>query len=204
MAALSNNTAKLKGVKLGVIFTGESYGDILAELESAGEDADSRLVGYGVAYRELTLPFHLVPCTDTGALQLRLMALSDYREKLTRYALKDLYKPAPKRHPEWDALLNGSPFVIAADMDLKRIDTAINSAQIEVLLPISLGALDGQAREVLNVRYRQKGLAKVFVLRAISDVPDLKLSLYTPPNTQFITPKGDVVNAPFIQAHRKN
>ena len=110
---------------------------------------------------------------------------------------------APRSHPEWDAILKGSPFVIAADMDLKRIDAAISSAQVEILLPISLGALDGQAREVLNVRYRQKGLAKVFVLRAISDVADLKLSLYTPPNTQFITPKGEVINAPLIQAHRK-
>ena len=97
------------------------------------------------------------------------------------------------------------PFVMAADMDLRRIDAALQSARAHGMKQIAIAALERQAETVLFSRYRDTGLARVFVLtdEAISAVTGRPPVPYTPPRTQFITPKGDVVDAPPFQTHGK-
>ncbi len=70
---------------------------------------------------------------------------------------------------------------------------------------MGMAALEGQAEQVLFPRCRDKNLARVFVLtaEAISAVTGRKPVPYVPPRTQFTTSKGDVADAPLIQAHRK-
>ena len=171
---------------------------------SAGRE-DARLLGYGGVYRCLQLPVHLLSCDGTGAVQLQIMAVPGYRRKLTRAALKSQYRPAPDEIPEWDAIFQGVPFVLAADMDLRRVDSAIRAARTQGHRQIAVAALEGQAEQVLFPRYRDKNLARVFVLtsEAVSAVTGRGPEPYSAPRTQFITAKGDVVDAPAIQAHRK-
>jgi hypothetical protein len=187
------------------IFAGDSYKSVLSELERPPDKNDAKLLTYGGAYRCLQLPVHLLSCDATGAVQLQIMAVPDYRARLTKAALKNQYRPPPEDVPEWDAMFQGVPFLMAADMDLHRINAAIRTARARGFPQIAMAALEGQAEQVLFSRCRDKNLARVFVLtaEAISAVTGRKPVPYVPPRTQFTTSKGDVADAPLIQAHRK-
>ena len=94
------------------------------------------------------------------------------------------------------------PVLIGADMNLRRIDAAIRTARQRNCLPIALAALDGQGSAVLLRRYADPGYATVY---KVTDGVLTKLfghapALYEPPCTQFLTKKGDVINAPLIKA----
>lgn len=204
LTAFTNQTARFRNARRAFLFAGESYTDILSELEQSSK-TDTKLILYGDAYRCLQLPVHLLSCDDTGAVQLQIMAVPDYRKKLTQAALKSQYQPPPKDVPAWDALFQGLPFVMAADMDLRRVDAAIRAAHEHGMKQIAIAALRGQAETVLFSRYRDAGLARVFVLtdEAISEVTGRPPVPYAPPRTQFMTPKGDVVDAPPFQTRGK-
>ena len=200
LAAFSNQTARFPGVKRAFLFVGESYKDIIAELE-ADTQTDAKLISYGGAYQCLRLPVHLLSCDDTGAVQLQIMAQPDYRTRLAQAALKEEYQPPPPDIPAWDAIYQGRPLVIAADMDLRRLDAAIQAAWDRGLEQIAVAALEKQAKAVLIPRYQDAGQARVFALtgKAISQVTGRPPVPYAPPHTQFLTEKGDVVNAPPIR-----
>jgi len=204
LSAFTNQTCQFPRAQRAFIFAGESYAGILAELEVSG-DADTKLIRYGDAYRSLQLPVHLLSCDDTGAVQLQIMSVPDYRRKLTQAALKGQYQPPPEDAPPWDAIFQGLPFVMAADMDLRRVDAAVRLAHGRGIRQTAIAALRGQAETVLFSRYRDTGLARVFILtdEAVSEVTSRPPVPYVPPRTQFVTPKGDVVDAPPIQAAGK-
>ena len=202
--SFTNNTAPIPKARRVLIFAGESYQSVLQELQRAPGTEDSRLVSYANAYRVCGLPVHLLSCDDTGALQLRVMAQPDYRRRLTVAALRSYYQPPPKEHPEWDAMFQDEPFIMAVDMELRRIDAAIESARAAGYRQIAMAALDGQAKAVLGLRYRIPGLARVFTLSedAIASLGDM--ALYTPSGRQFVTSEGGVIDAPLIQIDRKS
>lgn len=199
--AFSNQTAQFHGNKRAFIFAGDSYGSILTELEALPPQTDAKLVSYGDAYRCLQLPVHLLPCDKTGAVQLQIMAAPDYRTRLAKAALNEMFQPPPPDAPAWDALFQGMPFVIAADMDLRRLDAAIETAHERGMRQIAIGALKKQATEVLISRYQNTGLAKIFALtnETVSAVTGRPPVPYVPPRTQFLTEKGEVVDAPPIR-----
>ncbi len=204
LTAFSNQTAQFPGSKRAFLFAGESYKDILTELE-ADTQADSKLISYGGAYQCLQLPVHLLSCDDTGAVQLQIMTQPDYRTRLARAALKEEYQPPPLDVPVWDAIYRDRPLVIAADMDLRRLDAAIQAARGQGIKKIAVAALEGQARAVLIPRCQSTGHARVFALtnEVISAVTGRPPVPYTPPRTQFLTEKGDVVDAPPIRISGK-
>lgn len=205
LAAFSNQTARFRGVGRAFIFAGSGYREVLSELERPDGREDTKLLSYGSAYRCLQLPIHLLSCDSTGAVQLQIMSVPDYRRRLTMAALKVQYRPPPPEMPEWDAIFQSVPFVLAADMDLRRIDAAIRAAKAEGHRQIAMAGLEGQAEQVLFPRYRDTGLARVFVLTAdaVRETTGRNPVPYSPPRTQFTTSKGDVADAPLIQTHRK-
>lgn len=201
LATFSNQTAMLRGQPRAFIFAGESYHDILTELEHVYDIDDRRLSSYGEAYREIQLPVHLLSCDNTGALQLRLMALPNYRQRLTMAALKELFVPAPPELPDCDALFQGSPFIMAADMDLRRIERLIQAARRYGYEQIAIAALEGQAEAVLYERYRDTGKARVYSLteEALVSIVGTASLLYTPANTQYVTEEGGVLDVSTIK-----
>ena len=205
LAAFSNQTARFRDMGRAFLFAGSSYKSVLSELERPVGRDDAKLLTYGGAYRCLQLPVHLLSCDATGAVQLQIMAVPDYRARLTKAALKGQYRPPPDDVPEWDAMFQGVPFLMAADMDLRRINAAIRTAQSRGFPQIAMAALEGQAEQVLFPRCRDKNLARVFVLtaEAIRAVTGRNPAPYVPPRTQFLTAKGEVADAPLIQTHRK-
>ena len=129
LTAFNNQTAAFRGLRRVMVFAGESYASVLSELEAVYPHGDTKLIPYGEAYRRLRLPVHLLSCDDTGAIQLQILATPGYRPRLTQAALKSQYVPPPEGAPALDAMFQGLPFVMAADMDLRRIDAALTTAQ---------------------------------------------------------------------------
>lgn len=202
--ALNNSTARFNHITRGLIFTGETYDSILAELKETEEYPTGKMLTYGEAFRKLQLPVFLIPSNEIGAQQLRMMALPNYREKMTGLALGSSGQPPPPDHPEWDAIYQDVPFIMAADMDFHRIDTAAESAIESGMGPAYLVAIKGQ-EDVLRKRYKATGLAqKVFTFSR--EKPELKkaLSLYTPPDRQYETQEGEVIHVPPFPRHSKD
>ena len=58
--------------------------------------SNTRLQSYREVYDCLKLPLFLLPCNETGCLQLRILGTPNYRELLARIILKSHYVPAAR------------------------------------------------------------------------------------------------------------
>lgn len=201
LTAFQNHTAAIPAKQRAMIFVASSYEKIIAELEAVQENRNTRLQSYREVYDCLKLPLFLLPCNGTGCLQLRIMGAPNYRELLAKIILKSKYVPPPENRPMYDALYQGAPFIMAADMDLRRVDAAVDAARLDGLSQIALAALPEQVDAVLNHRYRETGKARVFTITE-SALRELLGSTapYTPPDLPFYTSEGSVLDVPPLKA----
>lgn len=201
LTAFQNHTAAIPAKQRTMIFTANSYAEILTELDAGPENQHTRLQNYREVYDCLKLPLFLLPCNETGCLQLRILGVSNYRELLAKIILKSKYVPPPENRPVYDALYQGVPFVMAADMDLRRIDAAVETTRSDGISQIVLAALPEQVETVLNRRYRETGKARVFTITE-SALRELLGSIvpYTPPDLPFYTSEGSVLDVPPLKA----
>ena len=201
LAAFHNHTNFGKDTQRAFLFAGASYADIIEELKARDEKRDAKLIRYSEAYRGLHYPVHLLSCDETGARQLQIMAVPDYRMKISKLMLRSAYRPPPEDAPAWDATYQNRPFVIGADMNLRRIDAAVETARSDGLSQIALAALPEQVEPVLNRRYRETGKARVFTITE-SALRELLGSTtpYTPPDLPFYTSEGGVLDVPPLKA----
>ena len=197
LTAFQNHTAAIPAKQRAMIFAASSYEEILTELDATQENQNTRLQSYREVYDCLKLPLLLLPCNETGCLQLRILGKPNYRELLARIILKSHYVPPPVYRSMYDALYQGIPFVMAADMDLRRIDTALDAARSDGISQIALAALPEQVEAILNRRYRETGKARVFTITE-SALRDLLGSTvpYAPPDLPFYTSEGSVLDVP--------
>ena len=201
LTAFQNHTAAIPAKQRAIIFAASSYEEILGELDAGQEIQNTRLQSYREVYDCLKLPLFLLPCNETGCLQLRIMGVPNYHELLARIILKSHYVPPSADRSMYDALYQGVPFVMAADMDLRRIDAALDAARLDGLSQIALAALPEQVEVVLNRRYRETGKARVFTITE-SALRELLGSIapYTPPDLPFYTSEGGVLDVPPLKA----
>ena len=201
LTAFQNHTAAIPAKQRAMIFAASSYEEILSELDTVQEKQNTRLQTYREVYDCLKLPLFLLPCNGTGCLQLRIMGAPNYRELLAKIILKTHYVPPPANRAMYDALYQGVPFVMAADMNLRRIDAAVETARSDGLSQIALAALPEQVETVLNRRYRETGKARVFT---ITDAALRELlgstAPYAPPDLPFYTSEGSVLDVPPLKA----
>jgi hypothetical protein len=139
-------------------------------------------------------------------MQLRIMSSPDYRFRMVRAALQGGYEKPPPDYPDCDGIYDGAPLMMAADMDLRRIDAACEFQKSRGNKRPCLLALKAQAEAFYYERYRDTGKARVF------EITDDALKaffvregfgLYTPPDAPFIPPEGGVLRVPPIRTHRK-
>ena len=201
LTAFQNHTAAIPAKQRAIIFAASSYEEILSELDTVQEKQNTRLQSYREVYDCLKLPLFLLPCNGTGCLQLRIMGAPNYRELLAKIILKKHYVSPPANRAMYDALYQGVPFVMAADMNLRRIDAVVEAAHSDGLSQIALAALPEQVEAVLNRRYRETGKARVFT---ITDAALRELlgstAPYTPPDLPFYTSEGSVLDVPPLKA----
>ena len=197
LTAFQNHTAAIPAKQRAIIFAASSYEEILSELDTVQEKQNTRLQSYREVYDCLKLPLFLLPCNGTGCLQLRIMGAPNYRELLAKIILKKHYVSPPANRAMYDALYQGVPFVMAADMNLRRIDAVVEAAHSDGLSQIALAALPEQVETVLNRRYRETGKARVFT---ITDAALRELlgstAPYAPPDLPFYTSEGSVLDVP--------
>ena len=201
LTAFQNHTAAIPTKQRTMIFAASNYEEILAELDAGQENQNTRLQSYREVYDCLKLPLFLMPCNETGCLQLRIMGTPNYRELLARIILKSHYIPPPVNRAMYDALYQGVPFIMAADMNLRRIDAAVETSCSDGLSQIVLAALPEQVETVLNCRYRETGKARVFTITE-SALRELLGSTapYAPPDLPFYTSEGSVLDVPPLKA----
>ena len=201
LTAFQNHTAAIPAKQRAMIFVASSYEKIIAELEAVQENRNTRLQSYREVYDCLKLPLFLLPCNGTGCLQLRIMGAPNYRELLAKIILKSKYVPPPENRPMYDALYQGAPFIMAADMDLRRVGAAVDAARLDGLSQIALAALPEQVDAVLNHRYRETGKARVFTITdaALRELLG-RTAPYTPPDLPFYTSEGGVLDVPPLKA----
>ena len=201
LTAFQNHTAAIPAKQRAMIFAASSFDEILTELDAAQENQNTRLQSYREVYDCLKLPLFLLPCNGTGCLQLRIIGVPNYRELLARIILKSHYVPPPADRAMYDALYQGVPFVMAADMDLRRIDAVVEAAHSDGLSQIALAALPEQVETVLNRRYRETGKARVFTITE-SALRELLGSTapYVPLDLPFYTSEGSVLDVPPLKA----
>lgn len=201
LTAFQNHTAAISTKQRAMIFAASSYEEIIAELEAMQENQNTRLQSYREVYDCLKLPLFLLPCNGTGCLQLCIMGVANYRELLARIILKSHYVPPPANRTMYDALYQGVPFIMAADMNLRRIDAAVEMARSDGLSQIALAALPEQVETVLNRRYRETGKARVFTITESALLELLgSIAPYTPPDLPFYTSEGGVLDVPPLKA----
>ena len=201
LTAFQNHTAAIPAKQRAMIFAASSYEEILSELDTVQEKQNTRLQTYREVYDCLKLPLFLLPCNGTGCLQLRIMGAPNYRELLAKIILKTHYVPPPANRAMYDALYQGVPFVMAADMNLRRIDAAVETARSDGLSQIALAALPEQVETVLNRRYRETGKARVFTITdaALRELLGITAP-YAPPDLPFYTSEGSVLDVPPLKA----
>ena len=201
LTAFQNHTAAIPAKQRTMIFAASSYEEIIAELEAVQENQNTRLQSYREVYDCLKLPLLLLPCNETGCLQLRILSVPSYRELLARIILKSHYVPPPADRAMYDALYQGVPFIMAADMDLGRIDAAVEAARSDGISQIALATLPEQVETVLNRRYRETGKARVFTITnaALRELLG-STAPYAPPDLPFYTLEGSVLDVPPLKA----
>lgn len=201
LTAFQNHTAAIPAKQRVIIFAASSYEEILSELDTVQEKQKTRLQSYREVYDCLKLPLFLLPCNGTGCLQLRILSIPNYRELLARIILKSHYVPPPANRTMYDALYQGVPFIMAADMNLRRIDAAVETARSDGISQIVLAAFPEQVEAVLNRRYRETGKARVFTITE-SALRELLGSTapYAPPDLPFYTSEGSVLDVPPLKA----
>ena len=201
LTAFQNHTAAIPAKQRVIIFAASSYEEILSELDTVQEKQNTRLQSYREVYDCLKLPLFLLPCNGTGCLRLRILSVPNYRELLARIILKSHYVLPPANRTMYDALYQGVPFIMAADMNLRRIDAAVEVARSDGLSQIVLAAFPEQVEAVLNRRYRETGKARVFTITESALLELLgSIAPYTPPDLPFYTSEGGVLDVPPLKA----
>ena len=201
LTAFQNHTVAIPAKQRVIIFAASGYEEILAELDAGQANQNTRLQTYREVYDCLKLPLFLLPCNDTGCLQLHIMGVPNYRELLARIILKSHYVPPPVNRAMYDAMYQGVPFVMAADMDLRRIDAAVETARSDGISQIALATLPEQVETVLNRRYRETGKARVFTITDVALRELLgNIAPYAPPDLPFYTSEGSVLDVPPLKA----
>ena len=200
MTALNNNTARFHCKRRGIIFTGKSFEAIQSAFNTPTEKTGiTKYISYGDVFARTSLPTFMIPWNETGALQLHMMLHSDFRTHMTMAALGSHWVPPPKEHKEWDAIYDDMPLIMAADMDLKRIDEAVHAARTSGRMSVCLAALRGQT-DILRKRYNSDGLVKkVVTFSTEKEAVRNELTLHTPSDQLFVTTKGAVIHAPPIK-----
>lgn len=188
------------------IYFGKSYSDIASIISKKPADTKKQKnnsITFYEAYRKFTMPIHLIECSDTGAAQLLLMGLENYRVRVAELALGEQFSPPNGGITTSDANFKDSnmPVVIGIDMDIKHIRTVYKQAKENGFERVAVIAFKEQLPTLASLCSSMKpelfGIDKTEILEA------LDLKLYEPPISPYITPKGEYIHIENFTEGRK-
>lgn len=192
--SLSNKKAPI------VVYTGASE---LSELVHAVYHAENKsfrtkAITFKKAIDEFTCPVCLIPLSQDGARQLRILCQPDYKTKLAKILLnKDGYVQSEFT---WCDAINqkyAEPFIVGFDFNLKGFDKALSMAKGK---KVHIALLDFQfetAKEYLKNKNAALYAVKTKQVEAALSLPE---KLYIPDMTPYQTRKGEFISVTNFKA----
>lgn len=115
--------------EIKLILTGETLEELWGNITTLGQPPSYRngMMPFSLALEELGSEFLLVPLSDNGVMQMRLLLTCRYRERLA--SAIGCKKNIIPNLSECDGFKNDTPYIIAIDFNVKRIVRALR--QIE-------------------------------------------------------------------------
>ena len=203
LAAFTRNISTLRAPAQAFLFFGDSYGELLTELERGGEPDAGRLIGYGEAYRRLRLPAHLLTCDDAGALAASRHGPAQLPGGTDPHCFEVEIRPRRRKTFPSATLCSAARL-----FSWPRIWTC--GASTPPLTPPGRGGTAPSCWPLWRRRprlsctrgYRDTGKARVFTLTdaALQEFLGGEGEGCDPSQLPFTTEKGEVIHAPLIKA----
>jgi len=202
---LINNLASVfdKSLKTpsALIFAGASYGQVYKQITDA---APSKRHGvksfydYWDVWRKSDIPVHILSCDAIGAKQLAFMSQPDHNAKIAKASFGERWTPRDDEIPEADGCVDGIPLVVAADMNVRRLNRVCECARALGRKEVMAAAFLEQMQSFLLKILPTDGLVTPLSIEepVIEAAFSKRLSLYSmDKDTAAVGPKGAVIHA---------
>jgi hypothetical protein len=130
-----------------MIFAAKSCAEVYARVQKSIVPENKRSAGFvdfRDAHRNTDVPVHLLPCDETGAKQLAVMARAGYGAKIARAAFGERWNPCDGEIPDADGCVGSIPLIVGVGMDIKRAERVWNAAKRLGRKEVMLAALPKQ------------------------------------------------------------
>ena len=189
----------LSGRRPHIIYTGEGDLDKIIETVSYKKERSkkSTTVYYKDAMDKFNCPVALVPLTEDGMRQLRILSVPDYRQRLVKNILGKDYLPPTSAQS--DGRNKTDDFIIGIDCNILRFENALNSKKTT-----NIFVLPFQAETVQEMVHGTKAKCYVINLQETEEFLGLPNTLPEINYTPFQTEKGEYIHVPPLGKGKKD
>lgn len=189
----------LSGRRPHIIYTG--YGDLDTIIETVSYEKErskkSTTVFYKDAIDKFNCPVALVPLTEDGMRQLRILSVPDYRQRLVKNILGKNYLPPTSTQS--DGRNKTDNFIIGIDCNISRFENAVKSKKATHIF-----VLPFQAESVQRIVHGTKAQCYVINLQETEEFLGLPNTLPEINYTPFQTEKGEYIHVPPLGKNKKD
>ena len=188
----------LSGRRPHIIYTGEGDLDKIIETVSYKKERSkkSTTVYYKDAIDKFNCPVALVPLTEDGMRQLRILSVPDYRQHLVKNILGKDYLPPTSAQS--DGRNKTDNFIIGIDCNILRFENALKSKKTT-----NIFVLPFQAETVQEMVHGTKAKCYVINLQETEEFLGLPNTLPEINYTPFQTEKGEYIHVPPLGKGKK-
>lgn len=188
----------LQGRKPHILYTGD--GDLCRLVDTVSykkERSSKATTAYYIdAMEKFHCPVAIVPMTEDGMRQLRILLVPDYRQRLIKNILgKNYLAPAS---PHTDGRNQTEDFIIGIDCNISRFNHAMRSKR-----RTNIFILPFQAEAVQELVAGSKVSCYVLNIEQTEQFLGLPQELPVIDRTPYRTEKGGYVDVPFIRKNKK-
>ena len=188
----------LQGRQPHILYTGEgSLNEIIDAVAFRKARSSKSTTAYYIdAIDRFHCPVALMPLTEDGMRQLRILSVPNYRQRLVKNILGNEYLPPVS--PQSDGRNQTEDFIIGIDCNISRFETAVKSKR-----PTSIFVLRFQAEAVRKITEGTNAKCFYLNMEQTENFLGLPNELPTIDHTPFQTGKGNYVNVPPLGKGKK-
>lgn len=189
----------LSGRHPHIIYTGDGSLNEIVETVSYKKERSkkSTTLYYKDAMDKFNCPVALVPLTEDGMQQLRILSVPDYRQRLIKNILGNDYLPPNSLRS--DGRTKTEDFIIGIDCNILRFENAVKSGK-----RTNIFVLPFQAEAVQKMVSGTKINCYVLNLQETEEFLGLENALPEIDNKPFQTEKGEYINVPSFGKSKKD
>ncbi len=189
----------LSGRHPHIIYTGDGSLNEIVETVSYKKERSkkSTTLYYKDAMDKFNCPIALVPLTEDGMRQLRILSVPDYRQRLIKNILGNDY--LPPNSLQSDGRTKTEDFIIGIDCNILRFENAVKSKKAT-----NIFVLPFQAEAVQKIVHGTNVNCYVLNLQETEEFLGLPNTLPEIDKKPFQTEKGEYINVPFLRKVKKN